>query len=493
MGCDLDDISEVIAAQLYSERYCEMKSELQVINKLLQSEHDLTIIESVFVVLLKLFRITLDKLANYVKFSLPELTSLGNSLWAFVPCKCENSYCSKFIVKQISINVDAYSIDFSSSENIQISASLNQDRRVLTHVFVNLVRVYEGRWTSRSYSVSIKAHKMASIMSTYFSKSKKRAMIIVSSEDEENETKMKNTKNKYKKIKLENATNTPKLIPSVEKNYVTLCKTSLASYFKEKQALINQVTQFQLTKPNIDFIETDSKKLTEKIDELFDKKAHVEKCNLLDEDSSSALSEMEAIYKGIQSFKGMALKNISNCKKEMEEFVKEEEKRKRAEERLQAEEENWRLEEQKRQTENQLEKKLIDIAASVEAFAVQEQGQIEGEINENERLRRYYWKAIEIAAKFAVALEEFLPVLQPFPNYMLQDFKYKKAQARTAMESNNDAATSCIHHEHLGQWHGPPLPNININELPDLVNEIQQLALSNFAGPDESNCFCAYE
>ena len=40
------------------------------------------------------------------------------------------------------------------------------------------------------------------------------------------------------------------------------------------------------------------------------------------------------------------------------------------------------------------------------------------------------------------------------------------------MESSKDAATICIHHEHLGQWHGPLPPDININELADFVKKI---------------------
>ena len=48
-----------------------------------------------------------------------------------------------------------------------------------------------------------------------------------------------------------------------------------------------------------------------------------------------------------------------------------------------------------------------------------------GETSETERLRYFYWKAVEIVAKSVVhvALEEFIPFLRPMSNYSLQDFK----------------------------------------------------------------------
>ena len=121
---------------------------------------------------------------------------------------------------------DAYCINFIHCENIEICISREYNRRLLTHIFISILRVYESRWTSRSYSISTKSHKLCSILSSYFTTNKKRELIISSSEDEEEEKEniIKQTKKKYKKLESAKKIKVPKLVSSSEKTTLICVK-----------------------------------------------------------------------------------------------------------------------------------------------------------------------------------------------------------------------------------------------------------------------------
>ena len=51
----------------------------------------------------------------------------------------------------------------------------------------------------------------------------------------------------------------------------------------------------------------------------------------------------------------------------------------------------------------------------------------EGEISELERLSRYYSRAIQVAAQYAIALEEFVPHLVPQHHYSTTQIKFMRA------------------------------------------------------------------
>ena len=99
----------------------------------------------------------------------------------------------------------------------------------------------------------------------------------------------------------------------------------------------------------------------------------------------------------------------------------------------------------------------------------------DGEIGELERVhRRYYYKAIKVAATYAAALEQFVPALRPMGQYTLQDLKQKRANCRTALASNDDAITSMIHREQNGRWYGPAIPPPP-TDLPNFFTEIGRI------------------
>ena len=85
----------------------------------------------------------------------------------------------------------------------------------------------------------------------------------------------------------------------------------------------------------------------------------------------------------------------------------------------------------------------------------------EGEIGELERVRRYYWKAVKVAATYAAALEQYVPVLlRPLSNYTLQELKTKRANCRTAMLSSDDAiaASFIMNKQEVGMVLAFPFP-----------------------------------
>ena len=66
MSCDLDNISEEVAFQLYSKRYCLiMENGLQVVNKFLSVKHDVNILQCVFTLLLTQFSLSFDELQKF--------------------------------------------------------------------------------------------------------------------------------------------------------------------------------------------------------------------------------------------------------------------------------------------------------------------------------------------------------------------------------------------------------------------------------------------
>ena len=123
---------------------------------------------------------------------------------------------------------------------------------------------------------------------------------------------------------------------------------------------------------------------------------------------------------------------------------------------------------ERQQQEARLEDKLI--CAAQQAEAAQENLE-EGEISEVERLRRYYKRAIEVAADYALYAEGFSPCLRQineYPDYLLR-----------AMCSQNQSALLVFKDvicerwqkkEPYIRWHGPVYPA----DLPDFEREVER-------------------
>ena len=86
---------------------------------------------------------------------------------------------------------------------------------------------------------------------------------------------------------------------------------------------------------------------------------------------------------------------------------------------------------------------------------------------------RYYSKAIQVAARYSIALEEFVPHLAPQYHYTTTQIKYMRAQCRAAMNSHEDIMESRAQRDSNVTWNGPPLI-VPPSDLPDLENEIKR-------------------
>ena len=298
MSCDIDEVDEHLAVKLFNLRYVTMGSEIkELVERFLTNDFDFSVVENVFESFLKLFQVSLDDLLKYLKHSLPAGNSLGNTLWAFVPCKCAKESCYNFIVKKVDLFDDAYCINFNEVA-LEIIFNTDHDQRNLTHLFINLLKVHESKWTKQNSSILFKHHRIAAILSLHFKTQKKRKIIISSSEDEDEEKEniFDKTKKKYQKIKASRIEKAPKVIQNIEKNYVNLCKTAMASYFKEKEALEKTISKCKYHKPQLDFTE-DQKNIQKSFNDLSEKKLAIDNCELFRLDSSSLYVEAEALHK----------------------------------------------------------------------------------------------------------------------------------------------------------------------------------------------------
>ena len=136
-----------------------------------------------------------------------------------------------------------------------------------------------------------------------------------------------------------------------------------------------------------------------------------------------------------------------------------------------------------------MERDLITIAQSIdesplpaleeaEAGKVQRNQLEDGEISELDRLRRYYTRAIEVAARYAIALEEYVPHLAPQNYYSSTRLKYMRAQCRAAVLSHEDMLESRSRDDLNITWNGPLLTTPP-SDLPDLEKEINRQKVAN--------------
>ena len=114
---------------------------------------------------------------------------------------------------------------------------------------------------------------------------------------------------------------------------------------------MDQVSNFTLVKPSLEFLENDHQQLMKKISEILTKTSRFEMCQMFGEDTGSLTTEIKANFKNFQTFKAGALKNIFACKQGMNDQEK-------AEERKRAEEENSkRLGEESRKQAEEMQRR----------------------------------------------------------------------------------------------------------------------------------------
>ena len=457
------------------------------------------VVEFIFDLILKIFRMTIEDFIKFSIASLPHKDKFPKKLFALHVCNCNENSKRHFVVKQVTDNENIFVINFSNM-NPEICRSNDVNNRILTHILISLIRTRESYWINSTASANKKIHVIAAKLSSFIVD---EPSISISSDSEKENSPLKKSLKRAKKSFLEENKKFKRIksAPIKQRDFSVLCKAGMFNYNEEKEALIQylQTLPFTIDK---DFLEADSKVLSKKVAELFTVKAQQDSDDALQGTSGSKTGELEALFRSFQAAKSIAIENISKSKKsaenELVQFKEREEKERAANElaerleteRLEAErveaerveaerEEAERVEAERRETAeiDMIEEAIrsitaahhVDEPAQAEPCTADEPARVvveEGEISELERVRRYYCKAVKVAATYAAALEQYAPALRLQCNYSLQELKAKRANCRTAMTANDDTITSVIHREKIGTWHGPGIP-LPPTDLPD--------------------------
>ena len=191
----------------------------------------MNIVQSVFALLLKQFNLTFEELEKYLNNSVSSVISTKVNLYAFEACSCEKNKCKNFIAKKVAISQETYTINFDVFNSAEITKSGDYDRRILTHIFISFIRVYENKWSGQNCLVSYKLHKMANNLIEYFVCGRKWVYVI-SSEEEQKENSFEKIKN-IQKIESAKKANIPKVV-QLNRDYGNICKCAIVLYVKEK-------------------------------------------------------------------------------------------------------------------------------------------------------------------------------------------------------------------------------------------------------------------
>ncbi len=264
---------------------------------------------------------------------------------------------------------------------------------------------------------------------------------------------------KYGEIKNVLEQKKPKMISAaVPRDHVELCKAAVSEYNKRKSELIAMKLDI-----DIKFLENDSNAIAAKVSNIAAANSKLTSCIMLGEDEEGCMVEMEALYKSFLTARSAAISNIQRAREMGQEKAKRVAAAKyEAEEIARKQKAQSEAEEAKRKAEEAI---LISVAKQAEledTCTVPKNNAVltpraaandieEGEISVQQQLL----DMAELAASFALELEEFGPRLKPLQEYSTASFKYMRAQCRTAMISNNEIVESRQNRDTNIRWNGP--------------------------------------
>ena len=97
--------------------------------------------------------------------------------------------------------------------------------------------------------------------------------------------------------------------------------------------LLKAASNCKYYKPNIEFLESDDKSLTDSVNDLSTKNMIINNCAIFGSDSGSLHAEAEALYKIFLTNRAAVLKNITHTKQNMQELeIKKAQEQRKAEE-----------------------------------------------------------------------------------------------------------------------------------------------------------------
>ena len=465
--------------------FCDMASVCSAFSNLLDEPFEWEVVQIIFVAIIAKFKLSFDDLKNYIVTSLPTKEKLPKKFFALHSCACGEVPIKHFVVKQAATTCigKVYTINFKA-EKPEITKNNVLANHILTHILICILRTRESLWANSTSSTSKKLHEIAAKLSPFIVH--KPHICISSSSDSDSLKENSPIKKSLKRIKKSYKEESEKakkikVVPSRQRNFVALCKSAMVQFQDQKESLLKYIQSLPFT-VDLGFLEVDNQILSKKVADLFSIKAEQDSEDVINGTAGCKTGELEAAFRTIMSVKSISVENMSRCRKSAELKLvecRENEERESANrllaERLEAE----RVEAERREVEDALTTIAADLQSAeqmepcaIPKMAVEVSDHTEdGEIGELERVRRYYCKAIKVAATYATALEQFVPALRPMGQYTLQDLKQKRANCRTALASNDDAITSMIHREQNGRWYGPTIPPPP-TDLPDFFTEI---------------------
>ena len=468
-----------------------MASAAAALSSIVNHNHEWDVVENV--ILLSKFGLSHTDFSTFLLSSLPARSTLNpNKLWSIVQCKCNEIRGFHYTVKQCNKSENIVTIDFQNP-TVCITPNTDSDRRILTHIFILVLRNRESYWTNISKSSTAKLHDIAAKLICFI-----EPQLEVLSDSEKENSPIKLASKRLRRLYDDNelVAKKPKVVAPKQRNYVTLCKTGMIRYNQEKKEL----TDYLATLPfevDIKFAENDGVQLAQKVGDLLRKKNEQEMQDIVEGKTGSMTGELEALFRSFQSLKGTAVANIGKCMTEAKKLKaardEEIERQKIREEQEMAKQRLEEIERQKIREEQEMSKRrieeikkqeaeeqeLIKVAALADNLSctipkATEPQYEDGEITELERVQAYYSRAIQVAAQYALCCERFMPCMKPIDSYSADSIMAMRAQSRNAMNACDDVLLGRRRPETSGQWYGPCMPNIPA-DLPDLYNEMERL------------------
>ena len=440
------------------------------IEPFLKEPHDLMKIQLLFIQLLTVFKLSLKDFATYIECSLPKAVSATESFWGFILCPCKMKKTHITLKKCFPVEA-SLSVNFDKDE-VEIASCDKFEWKFLTHLFISFLKVNQGKWGSSQVSQNVLFHKAGEMLEKFVCDE-----ILKEEEDEAMSRSLKRFREHSEEIAT--AQKKIKVVENVvekkerKRNFQSLAKAAIAFVVGEQKFASDEAKQRgKVFKGEVD-------EMKPLLSEICNLKNQQEMASLFGEEKTELTAQMQEALDKIFRLKAKLVseaRDFVNQLREEEEVRerqrkeeevrerqrKEEEERQRRQEeqerrrrqveeerqRRQAEEERARQEEEnKKERERENEAILIEVA--------QQQEEEEGEINEIERFRNYYKKAVNTAAYYAYLADNFVPCLRNLSEYSNHELRHMLAQNRTAMASIEDILASRQRLEGNGFWHGP--------------------------------------
>ena len=440
------------------------------IEPLLIGSPDMMKIQILFVHLLAVFKLTLKDFTKYIESSLPKAVSATESFWGFILCPCKMKKPHISIKKCFPVDT-SLSVNFDKDE-LEIVCCNEFNWKFLTHLFISFLRVNQGKWGSSQVSASVLHHKVGELLEKFVADG-----ILKEEEDEAMSRSLKRFRERTEEIAT--GQKKTKIIENVgekkerKHNFQSLAKAAIAFVVGEQSFASDEA------KKRGKIFKGEVEEMKPLLREICNLKNQQEMATLFgDKEESEFTTHMQEALDKIFQLKAKLVSEARDFVNQLHEEEQERQRRQEEEERRRKEEEDrQRRQEEERLREEEEEKKKErekENEAILIQVAQQQEEQEEGEINEIERFRIYYKKAVNVAAYYAHLANQYIPCTRNLNQYSNHELRFMIARNRTAMASIEDVLASRQRREGNGFWHGPQFRD-RPSDFPDF-----DIALSKF-------------